>query len=209
MNDAAVADDFIPQVIRMCLYDFFCSNMKEAADSRDNRVVAERARRDAAPSNISGCYHIAVSRMDIEKAREYFKATKVPYFFRTILINAISNLTEMILIHVDGESLVFKYTMPFFGRTTKEYILDGKLRGKPNMLGRVVNVKCEQEGGTVKLTSIGPRYEPEGTGTGTFALEDVDGEEMLVWRRVVRDKDGVEKSRLDLYFDKIAVDTRK
>ncbi len=126
------------------------------------------------------------------------------WFFRKVIVTAFRNLSETVFHHTDDVELVFKYNIPFFGRTTKEYKLDGKVREKENMIGKKVQTRCEQDNGEVRIVQLSPKYEPGGTSTSTFKLERVEGQEreVLVWRRVVVDKNWYEKARLELFFVK-------
>ena len=73
------------------------------------------------------------------------------WFFRKIIVSSFRNLSETVFLHTDNSELVFKYNIPFFGRTTKEYKLDGKVREKENMIGKKVQTKCEQISGEVRI----------------------------------------------------------
>ena len=49
-----IADDFVPQVIRMCEYNFFIRNLKEAAEAKGNRRLAMDAAAEDGNTSLSG-----------------------------------------------------------------------------------------------------------------------------------------------------------
>jgi len=178
-NNSNISQDFVPQVIKLCEYEFFITNMKEAAESRKNRELAIEKSHD---KNIS--------------------KTNMSGYFRKILVTAIHNLADVVIHHTDGEELIFKYSLPFFGRTSKNYLLDGEIREKENMWGKLVKTNCFEADGKVNIVLHGPSYSLKGINTSTFTIESADGEEgeFMVWRRVVTDENDNIFANLALYF---------
>jgi hypothetical protein len=209
VRESTIAEEFVPLVIKMCEYDFFLRNMKEAAENGVARKKAAAKQAEGGGGNLSGAYVIDVGRIDGKELEAYFQYIQIPWFFRKVMLQATKRISEMVLHHDDEEQLVFKYTLPFFGRDTKEYKLDGELRTKTNAIGKTQNVRCFQEKGTVRICNEGPKFEPRGTATSTFSLECPPGsdEEMLLWKRVVRDEDGNQTAVLPLWFSKVPITT--
>ena len=196
-----ITADFVPQVIRMCEYDFFINNMKEAAETVVNRrLAAEKAEDSRSPDNLSGCYKFAKDLMNESAVNNYYKVTRCPWYFRKILVASLSNLTDVVLHHDDDRKLVFKYSLPVFGRTTKDYFLDDEVREKENMWGKTLKTQCRQEGNKVKITVFSPPYLTNGTNTSTFSMEEIEGAMYLCWNRIVKDDNGSEFAKIVLYF---------
>ena len=234
VREGPIAEEFIPLVINMCSYDYFIRNMREADESRlTKRDALDRLGRvdteeDTAKesvtdhdgesttttkggrkssTNLSGAYVICVDRISVEQVDAFYKYIQFPWFFRKMMLQATKSINEMVLIHVDDEELIFKYSLPFFGRESKEYFLDNVLRSKTNAIGRMQNQRSFQDGEGVKIVNEKPKFEPRGTVTNLFTREKPKDEdrEMLLWSRVVRDEDGNKMAALDLWFEKVTV----
>ena len=78
VNEASdLHEDFVPQVIRMCDYGFFASNMKEAADAKENLRLAATLAQGSSSTNLSGCYR-AMGLFPMADIEAYYAYTKVP-----------------------------------------------------------------------------------------------------------------------------------
>jgi hypothetical protein len=200
-NNDNVAEDFVPAVIKMVEYDFFLMNMIETADIRTNR----REARDLASGGdgcISGCYVLETSMTGKEVIVEYYKRTNCPWYFRKILTTAINKLTDVVVQHTVGDKMIFKYSLPVFGRVSREHIIDDERHDSTNMWGKSISVKCSQEKSGVKIIAYQPSYMPNGTNESTMTIEEIDGIEYMVWKRTVYDEDRSVYAELPLYFRK-------
>mmetsp|Transcript_21822 Transcript_21822/g.43576 ORF Transcript_21822/g.43576 Transcript_21822/m.43576 type:complete len:326 (+) Transcript_21822:135-1112(+) len=187
-NSEEINQEFVPQVIKLCEYPFFFQNMKEAADIRVNKRkamdMAESAEDDGS-FNISGCYELATELLDAKAINAYYTFTGCPWYFRKILVAAQKRLEDIVIQHEDNTQLIFKYTLQFFGRTSKIYTLDNVQRESENMWGAKVSTCCTQSSSKVRIKVDGPRYARRGYNLNTFGYEDVEGETMVCWRRCI------------------------
>ena len=128
---------------------------------------------------------LATELLDIPAINAYYTFTGCPWYFRKILVAAQRRLEDIVIQHDNGVGLVFKYTLKFFGRKNKSYILDGSERETENMWGRKIRTCCTQAEETVRIQVDGPPYAPDGFNLNTFELEDVGGEMLVCWRRSI------------------------
>ncbi|GMH80994.1 hypothetical protein TrLO_g9611 [Triparma laevis f. longispina] len=183
-NDDSLNQDFVPQVIKLCEYPFFFVNMKEAADIRASKHEAN-ALKSEDEFNLSGCYQLCTDLLNVAEVEKYYEFTGCPWYFRKIIVAASKKLSDIVVLHEPEEKLVFKYSLQFFGRKNKEYVLDDKLVESENMWGKVIETKCFQDNASnnVRIQAVKPSYAPDGYSENTFEWEEVDGERLMCWRR--------------------------
>ncbi|GMH81079.1 hypothetical protein TrST_g8660 [Triparma strigata] len=183
-SDSSLDQDFVPQVIKLCEYSFFFQNMKEAADIMAAKREANTLKSEG-EFNLSGCYQLCTDLLNVTEVEKYYEFTGCPWYFRKIIVAASKRLSDVVVLHEPEEKLIFKYSLQFFGRKSKEYVLDDKLVESENMWGKVIQTKCFQDNASskVRIQAVKPSYAPDGFNENTFEWEEVDGERLMVWKR--------------------------
>ncbi len=218
-SDDSLNKDFVPQVIKLCEYEYFLMNMIEAANTMKSREAALEKSEVKSGFNLSGCYQVATELVDSSSISSYYTYQGAPWYFRKMLVAASKRLSDVVILHEPNDELVFKYTVPFFGRKHKVYKLDNVIRESENMWGAKVRTlgRESEKVQKVYIKNEKPSYARDGYGLNTFSWEMIGGERLLRWAREIYDDENDDEAVRDkddnilgpvIYFRSVDTDIR-
>ncbi|GMI07598.1 hypothetical protein TrVE_jg3202 [Triparma verrucosa] len=191
VNDDPLVSGFLPQVLMNCEYTHFLKQMKEVAESEENKdqAVEAAAKLQEDEKNISGVYK---STGDFNETNFllFLKHTKCPWVLRKLFCKTAKNIDNVFCVQ-DETRMTFKYKMKFFGSKSEIYILDNRSRPKKNIWNVEANQRAFRDPDTRTIHVIlddHPALGPGGQTEHLFYNEiDADGNRTLVWDQILKD----------------------